>query len=65
MKIGRKRRQILEKNGNFFLIGIFHAAQCSKIRKKVHFLKYKNTLFTFSKMAKNGLKTKIPKGFGQ
>ena len=29
------------------------AAQCSKIRKKVQFQKYKNTLFAFSKMAKN------------
>ena len=27
--------------------------QCSKIRKKVQFQKYKNTLFAFSKMAKN------------
>ena len=28
-------------------------AQCSKIRKKVQFQKYKNTFFTISKMAKN------------
>ena len=27
--------------------------QCSKIRKKVQFQKYKNTFFTISKMAKN------------
>ena len=28
-------------------------AQCSKIRKKVQFQKYKNTFFAISKMAKN------------
>ena len=33
--------------------GLTVCAQCSKIRKKVQFQKCKNTLFAFSKMAKN------------
>ena len=36
-----------------YLVEVHTYAQCSKIRKKMHFQKYKNTLFAFSKMAKN------------
>ena len=48
-----KRQSALKSEKSAICAGSRTAAQCSKIRKKVQFHKYKNTLFAFSKMAKN------------
>ena len=42
-----------QPNGSF--VGNSYTSQCSKIRKKVQFQKYKNTFFTISKMGKKSI----------